>query len=234
MLFLKWKTATNYVRNAYFACRTKFGKRFIMDKSVFDPTHQQHSVPSKIIAGLERISEVFKILIWEKAKMIGLSPIQIQILIFVAYHKPELCHVSHLAKEFNLTKPTISDAIKILAQKQMIVKDYSSADNRSYTIMLSELGKKIVYETKDFTSPLESLVGDLKPDDLDQLFTTLSELIYKLNQNGILTVQRTCFGCTFYKKTKKSDYCNLLQKDLLARDIRIDCPEFVEKESSLL
>jgi DNA-binding MarR family transcriptional regulator len=202
-----------------------------MDKSVFNPIQQQQHISSKIVVGLERISEVFKILLWEKAKLVGLSPIQIQILLFVAYHKPELCNVSHLAMEFNITKPTISDAIKVLDKKKMIVKDYSSPDNRSYTVQLSSLGEKIVLQTHDLANPLKTQIENFKQTDLDSIFKTLSELIYKLNQNGVLTVQRTCFGCKFYQKHDTADYCNLLEKELLSQDIRLDCPEYKEKAS---
>ncbi len=200
-----------------------------MDNSVFNPGNQEEDVSSKIVAGLERISEVFKILLWEKAKLLGLSPIQIQILIFIAYHKRDLCNVSHLAKEFNITKPTVSDAIKVLDKKGMIVKDFSSADNRSYTMSLSDLGKNIVSETNDFANPLKTHVSSFDKTDLESLFGTLSKLIYKLNRVGILTVQRTCYACKFYQKDKTRDYCNLLEKELLNKDIRLDCPEFMEK-----
>jgi hypothetical protein len=57
----------------------------------------------------------------------------------------------------------------------------------------------------------------------------LSQLIYKLNRTGILTVQRTCYGCKFHQKNIKTDYCNLLEQELLNQDIRLDCPEFQEK-----
>ncbi len=202
---------------------------FMMEKSIFNPEQQQQGVSSKIVAGLERISEVFKVLLWEKAKIVGLSPIQIQLLIFIAFHKLELCNVSHLAKEFNITKPTVSDAVKILDKKGMLVKDFSSSDGRSYTIQLSSLGKKTVAETNDFADPLKVQIDSFEQTDLDAVFKTLGELIYKLNRNGILTVQRTCYGCIFYQKNKDSDYCNLLQKELLNQDIRLDCPEFEEK-----
>lgn len=199
---------------------------FMMNESVFNPDQQENDISSKIVAGLERISEVFKVLLWEKAKMVGLSPIQIQILIFIAFHKQELCSVSHLAKEFNVTKPTVSDAVKALDKKKMIIKDYSSSDSRSYTIQLSALGKKIVSETNDFAKSLKTAVNGFEQKDLDNLFGTISELIYKLNRQGILTVQRTCYGCKFYQKNKTSDYCKLLDKKLLNQDIRLDCPEF--------
>ena len=201
-----------------------------MSKSIFNPKHQQKDVANKIVAGLERVSEAFKVLLWEKAKALGMSPIQIQLLIFVAYHKPELCNVSHLAKEFNITKPTISDAVRMLEQKKLIVKDFSPTDSRSYTIGLSTTGKKIVAETEDFASPLKTQLGHIDQKDLDNLFSTLSQLIFQLNRSGILSVQRTCYGCKFYSHTKKKDHCNLLNMELKQPDIRLDCPEFEAME----
>lgn len=200
-----------------------------MKKSVFNIEFQQKSITSKIVISLERISEVLKALLWEHAKVIGLSPIQIQILIFVAYHKAELCNVSHLAKEFIVTKATISDAIRVLFEKKYIIKDHSLTDKRSYSILLSELGKKTVSETENFANPIEAQLENIETVDLENVFKTLSELIYQLNKNGILTVQRTCFGCKFYDKSRGKDYCNLLDKELLTPDIRLDCPEFEEK-----
>ncbi|WP_299225801.1 MarR family transcriptional regulator [uncultured Psychroserpens sp.] len=200
-----------------------------MKESTFNPAQQEKDISSKIIAGMERISEVFKILLWEKAKLVGLSPIQIQILIFIAFHKQELCNVSHLAKEFNITKPTVSDAIRVLDKKRLIIKDYSSSDSRSYSISLSDLGTEIVSQTYDFSNPLKKQIDGFSHSELESLFGTLSQLIYKLNRNGILSVQRTCFACKFYKKNNNNDYCNLLQKELLSQEIRLDCPEFEER-----
>lgn len=200
-----------------------------MSNSTFNPENQEKDISNKIVTGLERISEVFKVLLWNKAKLVGLSPIQIQILIFVAYHKPSLCNVSHLAKEFNVTKPTISDAVRILDKKELITKDYSAADSRRYTIALSETGKKVVEETGDFADPLKNQVAQLGIEENESLFKSLSTLIFKLNQSGLLTVQRTCFGCKYYQKNYDSHHCNLLQKPLANKEIRLDCPEFEEK-----
>lgn len=197
-----------------------------MSKSIFNPRQQQKDVSDKIVAGLERVSEAFKVLLWEKAKTLGLSPIQIQLLIFVAYHKPDLCNVSHLAKEFNITKPTVSDAVRMLEEKKLIVKDFSATDSRSYSMGLSTAGKKIVAETEDFAHPLKDQLGHIEQKDLENLFSTLSQLIFQLNLSGILSVQRTCYGCKFYSHTKKKGYCNLLNMELKQPDIRLDCPEF--------
>ncbi|QIE58059.1 MarR family transcriptional regulator [Rasiella rasia] len=202
-----------------------------MKESTFNPKQQENDISSKIVVGLERVSEVFKILLWEQAKMVGLSPIQIQILIFIAFHKTDLCNVSHLAREFNITKPTVSDAVRILDKKGLIIKDYSSSDSRSYSISLSKLGNEIVSQTNDFSSPLKKEVNAFSQSELESLFATLSQLIYKLNRNGILSVQRTCFACKFYERNREVDYCNLLQKELLNKEIRLDCPEYEERAS---
>ncbi len=200
-----------------------------MKESTFNPEQQEKDISSKIVAGLERVSEVFKILLWEKAKIVGLSPIQIQLLIFIAFHEQRLCNVSHLAKEFNVTKPTVSDAIRVLDKKKLIVKDFSSSDSRRYSISLSELGKDIVSQTNDFSNPLKMKVDEFSQPELESLFETLSQLIYKLNRSGILSIQRTCYGCKFYERNNETDYCNLLQKELLRNEIRLDCPEYIEK-----
>ena len=196
-----------------------------MEGSIFNTKFQQNSITSKIVVGLERISEAFKGILWEHAKVIGLSPTQIQILIFIAYHKAELCNVSHLAKEFNITKPTVSDAVRVLNNKKYIIKDYSLTDGRSYSILLSELGKKTVLETDKFANPLKDHLNGIKETDLEIVFESLTTLIYQLNKTGILSVQRSCFSCNFLTKYENKNYCNLLKKELVSSDIRLDCPE---------
>ena len=158
-----------------------------------------------IVIALERISEAFKTLLWDKAKLHGLSPIQIQVLLFIAHHKQELCNVSNLAKEFNLTKPTISDAVKALNSKGYIEKEASSVDSRSYTLLLSSDGQALIQALDSYSQPLERILSEQEEQSLNTLYTTLTKLIFQLNKNGILSVQRTCFGCKFY---------------------RLDCPEF--------
>ena len=166
----------------------------MMRKKVFDPKQQETDLAGKIGAGLERVSQAFKVLLWDKAKAFGFSPIQIQILIFIAHHSRELSNVSHLAQEFNVTKPTISDAVRVLRQKELIIKDRSSADSRSYTILLSDKGNEIVAQTEDFAQPIYEQINQLDKGEQVELFRLLSKVIYQFNQKGILSVQRTCFA----------------------------------------
>ncbi len=210
------------------ACRSD-STSFFMMKSIFDPARQIADVPSKVVVGLERISEAFKVLLWREAKELGLSPIQIQILIFLAYHAKSLQTVSYLAKEFNVSKPTISDAVRILHQKKLVLKSASEIDSRSYTLKLTSPGKKIVEKVAHFTTPLHEVISSFKKEELNNLFEVLSKLIFKLHQKDIISVQRTCFGCRFYQESSSRHYCRLLKKRLSSSAIRLDCEEFQEK-----
>jgi len=197
-----------------------------MEKSIFNTEHQQNEITSKIVVSLERISEAFKSLLWDYAKKIGLSPIQIQILIFIAYHKSNYSKVSYLANEFNITKPTVSDAVKILNQKGLVQKDFTEIDKRSYTISLTSKGKRIVKETENFANPIKKEIEKISEKELNVLYQSLNKVIYSLNKTGILTVQRTCYSCKFYEKTEKKHFCKLIEKELHNSEIRIDCPEY--------
>jgi DNA-binding MarR family transcriptional regulator len=194
--------------------------------SIFNLTNQNFSIDNKIVAGLERLSQVFRILLWEKAKEHSLSPIQIQLLIFIQHHSADKTTVSYLAQEFNFTKPTISDAIKVLDQKNLIKKIIDSNDSRSYTIQLTASGKKIVLETENFTNPITEIITKSNEADKLVLWENISNLISLLNRQEIISVQRTCFNCSHYTTKNKNSFCSLLNQKLLTKDIRIDCEEF--------
>lgn len=180
--------------------------------------------------GLERISETLKALLWEQAKVHGISPIQIQIILFVANHKTEICNVSYLAKEFNVTKATISDAVRVLVQKGYLIKDQSPTDNRRYNLVVSKSGSELVDTLSTYALPFSEELSLMERQDLHDMFETISKLIYQLNQRGIIQVQRTCFNCRFYQGDKKSKhYCGLLEQSLKPQDIRIDCGEFEDR-----
>ena len=196
-----------------------------MSKSVFDRGEQAQNLNSKIVVGLERISEAFRVLLWQHAKILGLSPIQIQILIFVHYHGDELCNVSHLAQEFNMTKPTVSDAIKVLTQKELISKVQSPEDKRAYHVVLTKEGLGIVKETEGFAQPVANGLAKQPLKDKEQLFASISSLIHQLNQQDIISVQRMCYSCAHYAQKNGKHHCHLIGKSLKAGDIRLDCPE---------
>lgn len=197
-----------------------------MNDSVFDPQAQISNPDLKIIASLERLGEGFRALVWEKAKVLGISPIQIQILIFVHFHNDEKCKVSYLAQEFHLSKPTISEAVKSLEQKGFIVRQPEMTDTRSHTIHLTEAGRSTVAQTAYFANPMLSSLSKIPINDKGILLEQLLRIIGQLQQEGIISRQRMCFSCRFYQKNGDGHFCQFLNVALKNTELRVDCGEF--------
>jgi DNA-binding MarR family transcriptional regulator len=191
--------------------------------SAFNLNEQNANIDNKILVGLERLSHVFKILIWEKSKQFDLSPIQIQLLIFIYYHSKDKSTVSYLAKEFNLTKATISDTVKTLLKKELIKKVSNNHDSRSFTLELTNIGVQIVIETESFSNPLLEIIKNIDSNDKIIMWNS----IHQLNKSQIISIQRTCYNCEYFSNKKAQSFCNLLNQELSISDIRIDCEEFI-------
>jgi len=196
-----------------------------MKYSSFNLNEQNQQIESRIVVALERISEAFRVLLWNESKENSLSPIQIQILIFIYFHSLEKCKVGYLADEFNMTKATISDSVKILLSKELVTKETDPNDTRSFSISLTNEGKKIAKKASLFASSIEQPIEKLTHEQKKIMLSGLLKLIYDLNKSGVITIQRMCFTCSNYQLEKDIHYCKLLKSQLAESELRIDCPE---------
>ena len=200
-------------------------RKDIMKKSSFHLTEQNQKIESRIVVALERISEAFRVLLWNESKENSLSPIQIQILIFIYFHSTEKCKVGYLADEFNMTKATISDSVKVLLSKELVTKETDPIDTRSFSLSLTNKGKKIAKKASLFASSIEQPIEKLTQEQKTIMLNGLLKLIYDLNKSGIITIQRMCFTCSNYQLEKGVHYCKLLKSQLAENELRVDCPE---------
>ena len=196
-----------------------------MKYSSFNLNVQNQKIESRIVVALERISEAFRVLLWNESKESSLSPIQIQILIFIYFHSEEKCKVGYLADEFNMTKATISDSVKVLLAKELVTKETDPIDTRSYSLSLTAKGKKIAKKASFFASSIEKPIESLTEEQKVVMLNGLLKLIYDLNKSGIITIQRMCFTCSNYQLENGIHYCKLLKSPLAENELRVDCPE---------
>jgi len=200
--------------------------------SAFNPENHLINIDAKIVASLEKISEVFRVLLWAEAKEHRVSPIQLQLLIFLKYH-PLTAHrrIAFLAREFNLTKATISDSIRVLEEKGLVLRSDDANDSRGYNFSLTEKGEQLTASVENFTGPLDGAIAALTEQQKEYLLSSVLDLIYRLNQMGIISTQRMCFNCYYYSGDRAKDhYCNLVNAPLAYDSIRFECPEHKMKE----
>lgn len=198
--------------------------------SIFDVTHQHQDVDSKIAAALERLSQAFRVLLWEKNKTCNLSPIQIQFLVYLLYHAAEQCTVGQLAKEFTLTPATVSDAITTLEEKKLVARERQEADRRVAWVSLTTEGKKTARKLSTWANVIQKNIAQFDAQEKVVVMKFLMRLIESLQQAGVITIARMCLTCKFFQPdahphAKAPHHCRLLDKPLANSELRLDCPE---------
>lgn len=196
--------------------------------SPFDPDQQNHppDVNHKIVAVLERLAGVFRHVLWQEATQVGLSPLQLQIVVFLRFHRPGQGTVSYLAREYHVSRATVSEAVKSLEQKQLVSRHTDPADLRSHSLQLTPAGRQLADRAGRFAGPLSRPVARLPARQKLSMYLSLLALLHQLQQAGIIPVQRMCFSCRYYGQEQPGGhFCHLLKIRLEGPQLRIDCPE---------
>jgi DNA-binding MarR family transcriptional regulator len=197
---------------------------------VFEPSSQHGDVGSKVVASLERLSQVFRVLLREEAQEHDLSPVQAQFLVHLLFHDIELRRVSRLAEEFNLTQATVSDAVSTLVRKGLIRREPWPEDKRVITLRLTPAGRKLADELSTWANTVKEHLNSSSPEEKEIVMRFLMRLITSLQKSGVITVSRMCITCRFFRRdehpgSESPHHCALLDVPPSGPDLRIDCPE---------
>jgi DNA-binding MarR family transcriptional regulator len=195
--------------------------------NIFDPQQQSDNSASKLLFVLDRIAEVIRVQLWEKATSLKLTPLQIKTLLFLGGHQKDgLNNVSALAKEFQLSKPTVSETVRLLLKKSLVFKVKDPADGRAYYLELSDAGKKMVNEASTFSQPILDALNQLEGKQQTGLYKPLLDLLARFQKDGLIPPQRMCSNCQHFTQREGGAHCSLLKLQLKTADLRVDCPEF--------
>ncbi len=200
-------------------------------RSVFDPQNQKNSTESKIVFAIDRLAEAMKSLLWSKYNKFKLSPIQTRFLIFLYYSSAKRRTVSTLAKEFNLTKATVSDAVASLVKKQLLSRKKEKADQRIVTLTLTAKGTKTAKKLSGFGTELAEALKGISSEKKITVFQTLMDIIEKLHKNGIIPVARMCTTCIKFETgpSKGEYFCTKRGKVISTHDLLLDCDNYEDK-----
>lgn len=191
-------------------------------------TSTQQDIDDKIVQAFERISSALRILLWDLAKEEGLSPLQIQFLLYLSSHSADFCTVSNLAKEFGLTRATVSDTIKVLLEKGLVIKKSHEKDGRIFTLRLTKEGKRQTKKLDHWMNVIKENLKHFPPQIKETVIIFLMEFIRSLQKAGIIKVARMCISCRHFQKNvhpdkEKPHHCILTDTPIGVKDIKIDC-----------
>lgn len=184
-----------------------------------------------LAALMSRLSEAHRILLWDYSKETRLSPIQIQFLLFINSHSKSECKISQIAKNFNLTQATVSDAIKSLETKGMVVRKQSPSDRRVFFLSLTSGGDGVAHQLQGWQDKIINNLMQFSDQRKESVLLFLMELIEALKMDHVLNVARTCLSCQFFRRNYiptqfKNHYCIFSGQYLATGDLVIDCPNY--------
>lgn len=206
-----------------------------MTRSTFDPSDQEN-INRKIAFGFERIAQVLKTLIWGESKQSGLSPIQIQFMIALLYGSQKDWTLGGLASYFQLTPATVSDALTALEEKDLIIRRQSTEDKRVSHIVLTAAGRRQAQKLASWMNAVQEAVGELETADKAVVLKSLINIIAALQERGLISVVHMCMTCKYFRPNahvgkSKPHHCAYIDMPLGESDLRLDCPDYAEKEA---
>ncbi|MFN3874330.1 MAG: MarR family winged helix-turn-helix transcriptional regulator [Flavobacteriales bacterium] len=189
------------------------------------PETQARNRDARIVAALERISEVLRNLAWETGASIDLSPLQVQLLAYLHGHESGCLLAVDLAARFHLSKPTVSVALRGLESKGFITQHPSQVDGRAKTIVLTAKGRSAAGRCAAHLDALLPPLRGLPDAERTALYSALFKLLDGARRAGMVRADRMCVTCAHYTMKRGRPFCALLERLMAPEDHRLDCPE---------
>jgi DNA-binding MarR family transcriptional regulator len=190
----------------------------------------------RLADALERLGNGLRSLAQRTARGHGLSPLQQQAVLALARQPRSRREVGALAKEADVTTPTMVDAIAALERKELVTRS-PTTDGRRRVLSLTEAGDAIARELSTWDDPLTTALAGIPVTDRAATLQTVLDVIGRLQRAGVVGVMRTCPGCRFFGRDEHSDpvaphHCHLLRTPLPRTELRTDCPEHEPAQSA--
>lgn len=178
----------------------------------------------KVLAAVERLGRALRAARQQAATRHGLSLLGVSVLETLADRRSR--RVGDLALELDVTQPTVSDAVAALERHGLIERHRDPADLRSTLVGLTRSGARVAAAVASELAPLLAAATGAATERATTLRTLLGE-IARLQDAGVITVNRSCLTCRHYQPPggRSLARCLLLGTALADRDLRLDCPE---------
>lgn len=198
--------------------------------AVFDLPAQAEDLDSRIVAAAERLATALEGLLRGASRAEGLSPLQARVLVLLLQRGRESPRAGALARAFDVTPPTLSDAIAALVAKGLVRREPGGGDDaRTIRPRLTARGRSVARRLARWADPARSLLAGARGDRVRTLGVLLT-WIAALQRGGLVSVARMCLTCRFFRQgahphAAARHHCALLDVPLGDATLRVDCPD---------
>lgn len=179
---------------------------------------------------LERLSSLTRVWFREHPKLTDLQPIQLSALLYLGrcnrYSNTPLAVTEYLG----LTKGTVSQSLKALESKGLLVKTQDTKDKRSVHLQLTAPARALL----DAVMPPDFLVAaaqrmGTRSEDLEGL---LLELLRNIQRGENVPSFGLCRSCRFHQQREDGAFCGLTQEPLESLETGLICREHALPETA--
>lgn len=196
---------------------------------MFHANDRVNNRAARVSMALFRISQAIKKITQEDSDEVGLSPVQIQSLLFIFHTRPDMASVGHLASAIGTSHVTAVKIINGLMSKGLVTKMKYPGDKRITILQLTDSGLGVVLSLDSWGERLQDALLGISEETMEHLEIGLGGIIHALRSEGYLVVAEPCMGCMHFRPNTGSEaephYCNMIHKFLTHEQTLKECPE---------
>ncbi|GLL02226.1 MarR family winged helix-turn-helix transcriptional regulator [Dactylosporangium matsuzakiense] len=190
---------------------------------------------SQLLLGLARLGQAVRIDARRNAGVHNLSPLQADIVGHLGSAQVPL-RQGELVEALASTAPTVSDAVKALRRKELLVVSADPGDARVLRLALSDAGRAEAARLAEVSPTLAGAVDALGEEDFAAMLRGTVALMRELQQRRAIPVSRMCVTCRFFvpdahpAATGRPHHCNFVDAPFGDAALRVSCPDHQPRE----
>lgn len=179
----------------------------------------------KIYNSVERLGELLKVGVRQALTPIGLQPVQLEVLNYLSACNKFSDTPMAVTEYLGQTKGTVSQTIKMLENKGMVIKVADKNDKRISHIVMTKLGHKVLEDNLP-TTMFSNACNALPDDKKENIALALDDLLTAIVRSNKMKTFGACHTCRYNSKIDNdSYYCNLVKEPLNSAEILLICKE---------
>lgn len=151
-----------------------------------------------ILFGLEQIADALQLLLGRESRALALSLLQMRILQTLRINELPQGVVS-MARRLGVTPATISGAVRVLTEKDLLIKRRALGDRRAVVLTLTRKGKDAALSGEKAREAMREKIALLPEKKQQDFLESLINLIRSLLLGGLIPINRMCLDCCFFR-----------------------------------
>ncbi|MDT8405793.1 MAG: MarR family winged helix-turn-helix transcriptional regulator [Methylococcales bacterium] len=185
----------------------------------------------ELFKAIERISGLVRAVERRQCLVLGLQPIHVRILEFLAESNQRSDTSVSVADYFGLTKGTVSQSLQVLERKELIYREVDAEDRRVMHLRLTAAGQTMLASLH----PLHEFCDaeqHMNASQISQLEALLVVLLKTLQATNKVKSFGICLSCGYFQETEGHYVCGLTDEPLAQQEIEKICRDHITSRNA--